>query len=190
MNKKRGQLETSGFRKSNPERAQELHHNKQAVLDMSFGMIFSLIIIATTLAIAGYMIVKFMNAGSNVLCGQFKEGLQRSIDDAWRSDGASIDTRREPLPSLPSDVKEICFGNATQSLLALKDKANYEDFKEYALPGRNLYITPRTACKGEFSYTLTHATSQGFFCVPVKKGKASLLIVKENTSALVSLSPL
>ncbi len=157
---------------------------------MSFGIIFSLIIIATTLAVAGYMIVKFISAGNNVLCVQFKEGLQRSIDDAWRSDGASIDTRKEPLPSLPGDVKELCFGNSTQPLLALKDRVNYEDMKEYAPPSRSLYFAPRTGCKGEFSYTITHATSQGFFCVSVKNGKAAMLIAKENTDALVHLSPL
>ncbi len=163
---------------------------KRGQIELSFGMIFSLIIIATTLAVAGYMIVKFMNSKDSVLCANFKEGLQNSIDDAWRSDGASKDTRKEPLSSLPSAVKEICFGNSTQNLLNIKDKVNYEEMKEYTFSGKNLYITPRTACKGEFSYTLKHVTSKGFFCAQVKNGKASILIEKENTDALVRLSPL
>ncbi len=163
---------------------------KGGQFQISFGMIFSLIIIAATLAVAGYMIVKFMNTGDSVLCAKFKESLQKSIDDAWRSDGASIDTRKELLPSLPGDVKEVCFGNSTQLPLASKDRGTYEYLQEYFLPGKNLYLTPSTSCKGDFSYTLKHATSQGFFCAPVIKGRASILILKENTDALVHLSPL
>lgn len=163
---------------------------KRGQLQLSFGMIFSMIIIAVTLSIAGYMIFQFMKSGDTILCAKFKEKLQDSIDDAWRSDGASIDTRKEPLPSLPGGVDEVCFGNSTQPLLSAKDRANFDDLKEFTYPSRNLYISPHTSCKGEFSFTLKHITSRGFFCVPVTNNKIAVLISKDSTEPLVRLSPL
>ena len=50
---------------------------KRGQIQLSFSVIFSIIIIIATLAVAGYVIVKVLNVGNNVECKILYQDLQK-----------------------------------------------------------------------------------------------------------------
>ena len=92
--------------------------DKKGQVQLSFGMIFSIIIIVATLAVAGYITVKFLNTGTSVSCKLFYSDLQKKIDKAWYEDF----THDVFSANAPRGVKEVCFGNSTQVLLKSEDE--------------------------------------------------------------------
>ena len=159
---------------------------KRGQLQISFGMIFSIIIIIATLAVAGFILSRFMNLSTDVSCKLFYRDLQNDITKAWQEDTIS----KTFTYTVPSSVEEVCFGNATESVLQVKDKERFDEFSFYARPRSNLYFYPRLdGCKdGEFTYILEHMRPEGFFCTPVKNGKISVKLMKTLSDKLVRLS--
>ena len=72
-----------------------LKRGRKAQIQLSFGMIFSIIIIVVTILVAGYVIIKFMSSQDNAKCKLFYQKLQDTIDDSWKGDGSSIDVPAE-----------------------------------------------------------------------------------------------
>jgi len=162
--------------------------NKKAQLQISFGVMFSIIIIIATLAIAGYVIVKFLSTSEDVECKIFYSDLQKKIDEAWGSDGSAAYPFSKKTPG---KTEKICFGFINQSLLDSKDKAVFDALNEYSNPNskNNLFFYPINSCgESAFAFSLKHIKSDGFFCVPVSGGEANVKIAKGTFDALVKLS--
>ncbi len=159
---------------------------KRGQIQLSFGMIFSIIIIVASIAVAGYIIVKFLDIGANVSCKLFYSDLQKKIDKAWNEDlSSSIYDGK-----VPAGISKVCFGNYTQKTLEQKDQEIRDEIEFFAKKGNNLFFYPiKNNCKeSEFEYQLKHIDTNGFFCVNVIEGKASLKINKEINDALVEIS--
>ena len=156
---------------------------KKGQIQISFGMIFSIIIIIATVAVAFYVISYFLdmnNCNKIVTCWT---SLNAEVDKMWNSDGGQKLVTLE----LPSGIEKVCFGNFTQ-MPTPEDKAVFLEMEIYGRSGRNAYLyPPGKACDNAF-YSLTHARTDKFFCVPVKSGKASVRISKTSSEALVKLS--
>lgn len=75
-------------------------------MKLSFGMIFSIIMIIVFLVFAFYGIGKFLNFQKAIKFTQFEENLQSDIDTLWKS---SSGDGKEVSYYLPSDVRSICF---------------------------------------------------------------------------------
>ena len=60
--------------------------DKKGQIDISFGMIFSIIIIIATVAIGFYVITYFLNLSSCTKVGLFWNSLNEEVDKAWNSD--------------------------------------------------------------------------------------------------------
>lgn len=162
---------------------------KRGQIQLSFGMIFSIIIIVATLLVGGYVVYKFIILKDDASCKIFYQKLQERINDAWRGDGTSIDTKKEPLPNLPAKIKSVCFGNSTQIALSNEDKINLEEARDYGDRKDNLFLIPKNGCgEGDFAYRTEHSINDGFFCSDVVKGKISVFIKKERTESLVRIS--
>lgn len=162
---------------------------KRGQFEISFGMIFSIIIIAATLAVAGYIIVKFVNTGSNVSCKLFYDDFQKRVDKAWAGDGSTQDIFKA---NAPRGIEKICVGNAS-STAAVTYRDLYEEVTFYAArPSSNFFFYPlkSESCGGSgFSYTIQHVSTPSFFCVTPVDGSFSLKISKRSTDALVSVQP-
>ena len=94
--------------------------SKRVQMHLSFGMIFSIILIVVFLAVAFYAVQKFLGFQKEISYRQFKENLQSDIDNMWKStQGSQIYTYK-----LPSSVKSICFVNDNfyQMKINLKDR--------------------------------------------------------------------
>jgi hypothetical protein len=157
---------------------------KKGQIQLSFGMIFSIIIIIATVAVAFYVITYFLDLSACTKNGAFWDSLNKEINKAWNSD-----ITREPYTgALPSGITKVCFGNFTQMPYEL-DKAVFTELERYERSGRNAYLyPPGKACEGLEFYNLQHATTERFFCVPVKSGKMTVQITKTSFDALVKLS--
>ncbi len=157
---------------------------KRAQLQLSFGVIFSIIIIVATLAVAGYIIVKFLNTDSNVQCKLFVQDLQTKINSAWASDGASSYVFTEDVPS---GVQQVCLGYLNASASSQADQSVQTGLHNYAPLRNNFFFYPRSSCGGSFYNVLQHTDINGFFCFPTQNGKASITVSKGSFDALVKL---
>ena len=157
--------------------------DKRGQIQLSFGMIFSIIIIIATAAVGFYVITYFLNLSSCTKVGLFWNSLNEEVDKAWNSDIAQTVFKKE----VPSGITHVCFGNFSQMALET-DRKLLSELKVYESPGRNAYLYPTgKACDIAF-YSLKHAKTDSFFCIPSKGGIFSIKITKTSLDALVKLS--
>lgn len=156
---------------------------KKGQIQISFGMIFSIIIIIATVAVGFYVITYFLNLSSCSKIGIFWDSLDRDIEDAWVSDMSQTVFRGE----LPSKIDKICFGNFSM-MPAQEDREEFEFLQRYESRGRNAFLyPPGKACDLAF-YELKHIETDEFFCVPVESGSAEIKLSKTTLDPLVKLS--
>jgi len=145
----------------------------QTIFGLSFGMIFSILIIISIIAVAFYAINNFLEINECAEAGLLFESLQDEIDRAWTS-GQYSQTHYEKFPR---GITEVCFGDISEGAVPLftsRDFEFYEAFNDMDPDtGTNVFLYPvEEACGGElFANTLEHAQildSTGnpiFFCV-------------------------
>ena len=76
-------------------------------MQLSFGMIFSIILIIIFVAFAFYAIMKFLGIKDAALIGKFQDKLQNDIDKIWKGQQGS----QEVEYILPNKIKAVCFVN-------------------------------------------------------------------------------
>ena len=129
---------------------------KKAQIQISFSMIFSIILIVVFIAVAVYGIVKFLGIQECAETGLFKQDLQTSIDKAWSSDSSyEIFPKNNPI-TLPKKIDYICFID-----LGKESKGSHSDyylsFKSEGLTNHNMFFSPITeACSGQGSFEIKH----------------------------------
>ncbi len=129
---------------------------KRGQLQISFSMIFSIILIVVFIAVAVYGIVKFLGIQECAETGLFKQDLQTSIDKAWSSDSSyEIFPKNNPI-TLPKKIDYICFID-----LGKESKGSHSDyyssFKSEGLTNHNMFFSPITeACSGQGSFEIKH----------------------------------
>jgi len=79
--------------------------DKRGQVKMSFGMIFSIILIIAFIAFAIFGIHKFLSLQSGITTNQFVSNLQSDVTTVWKSTQAS----RPETYSIPSSIKQVCF---------------------------------------------------------------------------------
>lgn len=153
---------------------------------MSFGMIFSIIIIIATLVLAGYFIKQFIYTSRCVDVQLFSQELQAKVDEVWRSSQA-----REPYTgNMPKNIESVCIGNLLSN--EARKSAEYDLLKRYSRLGNNFFIyPPQKACDGSAATKkINHVNMSEFFCVKLKEGKASLNLIKDSSfESFVRIEP-
>tara|TARA_Y100000034_G_C6899961_1_gene415836 strand:- start:1950 stop:2444 length:495 start_codon:yes stop_codon:yes gene_type:complete len=157
----------------------------QGVFGMSFGMIFSIIVIIAIIGVAFYVITFFLDLGNCSEIGFFYDDLQEEVDRAWQG-GASQDVFSK---ALPSGISHVCFGDLNTAGLLGKDEEIRDELFYSVRDDMNVYMYPsRKACDGDLAYyDLEHVSLEGFFCVEPLNGKVEVKISKEVTDALVKV---
>lgn len=87
-------------------------------MKLSFGMIFSIILIVFFIAFAFYGIAKFLEIQDAVQIGKFADGLQADVDKMWRGSQGS----QEVEYSLPGKVDAVCFEDEEYNLVLESDE--------------------------------------------------------------------
>jgi hypothetical protein len=112
--------------------------NKKGDINLSFGVIFSIILIAVFVFVAIYAINFFLNYSRCVQVGNFYEGFQREVSNAFLSQ--SVENKVFKV-SLPSSVEMICFANLSERQRgSFRDE--YEMLEDYYLEDANLFLIP------------------------------------------------
>lgn len=159
---------------------------KRAQIQLSFGVIFSIIIIVVTLAVAGYIIAQFVGLSASVSCKLYHADLQERIDKAWNAQGNTRDVFED---STPAKTEIVCFGSVNQTLTESKYIEEQADIADRARSGSNMFFYPTSACESDgFSFKLNHIKTDGFFCIDVVKGKSIVKIDKGSFETLVKIS--
>ena len=161
--------------------------NKKAQIQMSFTMIFSIIIIIATLAVAFYVIKTFVWTSECAKIQSFYEEMREDVDKVWRSAASQERINAE----ISGSVEWICVGDA--SLLdRTKYAEQYEALRRYSRNGDNLFVYPiPEGCDPEVvSYKMQNVNIESPFCIESKNNKVSMLLTKESTTdKMVTIKP-
>lgn len=93
--------------------------SKRGQIHISFGMIFSIIMIVVFIGFAFFAIQQFLGIQREVQEAKFYDGLQKDINEVWNSPKST----QEKSYTAPSSIGEICFiDSATGENLITYDK--------------------------------------------------------------------
>jgi hypothetical protein len=143
--------------------------NQRGAMELSFGMIFAIILIAAFIAFAFFGIKSFMAVQEQVKYRQFTEDLQSDVDKIWKSAQAS----KQVSYLVPSKVKEVCFENKETKNLIFNPRN--PDFANQTI--KNLDV--ELMFPEEFSTPV---------CIKTKEGSVSLRLSKDYNRNFVNIS--
>lgn len=158
-------------------------------MELSFGMIVSILMIIIFLVFAFYVIQKFLGMKNSVEVGKFTEDLQLDVNKMWTSSQGS----QEIEYTLPTGIKEVCFVD----YLSQNRGANgeiYEKLKQVYNGDENLFFYPVGSAAGLDAKKIEHINLEEItkfknpFCVENKDGKLKLTLKKNFDDALVRIN--
>ena len=138
---------------------------KRGQMKISFGMIFSIILIIIFVSFAFFAVKKFMGIQDAMKIGQFGDRLQSDIDKLWRGSQGS----QEVEYFLPSKIESVCFVDDEYENLVFHSESFIE--------GKKID-----------NIDIEKITEEGDFCIDVIKGKIKMTIKKDYGEALVIIS--
>ena len=164
-------------------------NSKSGQLKLSFGMIFSIILIIIFIAFAFYAIQKFLGVQNSVEVGKFGNDFQNDVDSIWK--GTQGSKQEEYL--IPDKIEYVCLADLTKSRLG-SFSSFYSEFEKAYYGTENLFFYPVGAAEGLDSKKIQHidigktTVSENPFCVKTVNGKVSLVIKKDFGEALVTIT--
>jgi len=141
---------------------------KKGQMKLSFGMIFSIILIIVFLAFAIYAITKFLGFQDTLKIEGFMNDLQGDIDRIWKGSQASIQVEY----SLPKKIDAVCFTDEEHE---------------------NLFFQSETIIRGKKieHIDILETTKNGGedpFCIENENGKVKMIIKKDFGESLVTIT--
>lgn len=138
---------------------------KKGQIHLSFGMIFSIIMIIVFIAFAFYAIQKFIGLQKDIQTSQFYDTLQKDINTVWNS---AQSTQQESY-TVPDSIGKICFIQPQQG----------DDMIIYDKSGKP------TGSQNIENIDLTEITASNQSCFNNVNGKISLVLKKTFSDTLV-----
>jgi len=137
---------------------------KRGQMKLSFGMIFSIILILIFIAFGIYVVIKFLNMQETIQLETFQNDLQEDVNKMWQSQQGS----REVDYTLPKKINAICFvDNDYYNLLFETDEH---------LDGITIN-----------NIDIESITSDGSLCIANVEGKVSMTLVKDYGETRVKI---
>lgn len=150
-------------------------------MHLSFGVIFSIILIIAIIAVAFYVITNFLSLSQCSQIGLFYEDLESHINKAWLST-IHQDTFNG---NLPSDIESVCFGNPKQAPANYKDE--YNELLKYTRDNNVFLYPPKKACPNLEAKKIEHFRTEEFFCIPLKNNEIQIKTRKDRFDQLVTV---
>ena len=149
-------------------------------MKLSFGMIFSIILIIVFLIFAFYAIKKVLSFQKSMTLGKFADSLRNDIDEAWLGPQIS----EEFSYNMPGGILAVCFVDFSQNPRGPK-KDIYDKLNQAYYGSENLIFYPVGSAEGHDSLLVEHINmnktleKENPFCIDVEKGKISMTFKKE-----------
>ncbi len=162
---------------------------KRGQLKLSFGMIFSIILIIVFLAFAFFAVQKFIGIGNAAQIVKFKSDLQLDTDNLWRGSQGS----EEHEYFLPSKIKYVCFANYTEEAVG-ENQGFYNELQLGFYGFENLFFYPPSSADEMSSSEIEHidiekiTESENPFCIKTISGKLRLTLEKNYGDVLVTIT--
>jgi len=152
---------------------------------LSFGMIFSIILIIVFLAFTFYAIQKFLYLGDTISVGKFSDDLQKDVGKLWkRSQGSQ---EREYF--LPKKIEKVCFIDFSKSKKGVYENF-YEEFEKIS-DDKNLFFYPIGSAElNSVKINHIHFGESNPDCFENKDGKVKIFLQKNfgDTNVLIASS--
>ena len=161
---------------------------KKGQLKLSFGMIFSIILIIAFLAFGFYAIKFILNLNDITKVAQFIDDLQTSVDKMWKgSEGSQVKTF-----SLPKKIQYVCFVDYYSGKRGAKF-VFYDPLKQVFYEKENMFFYPVGSGEGNDAVYIKHVdieaitSAENPFCIINKNGQVKLTIKKNYGDNLVKI---
>ncbi len=160
---------------------------KKGQMQISFGMIFSIILIMVFISAVIYVIIYFLNFSERVKIEQFEEGLQESVDNIWKS----VQGSKSVKLSLPKEIEKVCFIDSSSNEVG-KDRELYNDFV-FFITNENLIYYPEGSSQGKDGTEIKHLNisritqERNPYCIEGKKGDFSFIVKMDYSENLVRI---
>jgi hypothetical protein len=139
--------------------------NRSGQLNISFGMIFSIILIIIFLAFGFYAIKKFLDLQSSVQIEKFLSDFQSDVDKMWKS----VQGSQVVKYTLPTKITSVCFQE--------------DEFENLKFVSKNV-IPGKTINNIDIEKSIGNNQS---LCIPNVKGKVIFTITKDYGEILVTI---
>lgn len=147
---------------------------KKAQMQISFGMIFSIILIIVFITFAVYGISKFLCLSKVAQVEKFKSDFQADIDKMYISTQGSQDVDY----SLPNKIKQVCFVNDnSQNMRFVSSNFNCEISTGGLLKNVDIANTVKSS-----------SANPKELCISTSNGKISMTIKKAYNENLVTIT--
>ncbi len=145
--------------------------NKQAQTQLSFGMIFSIILIIAFISFAVYGIAKFLDTVNFAKVEKFKNDFQADIERIWKGSGTS----QEVDYLIPKKIKQVCFAD--------------DDYKNMYFAPLDLEYEGILLEHVNFEETLKHSRgTPKKLCIATSDGQIYMTIKNSYGESLVTIS--
>ena len=165
--------------------------NKKAQINLSFGMIFSIILIIVFIAFAFYAIGKFLNIQKAAKTSQFIEALKTDVDRMWKSSQGS----QQVNYSLPGSVDYLCFADLSPGNGKRGTNQNfYDDLKFVYSEKNNMFFYPVGSAGGVDATKIGNinlveiTAGENPYCIANVNGKIKLTIKKNINEPTVKIT--
>ncbi|MBL7058864.1 hypothetical protein ISS08_00210 [Candidatus Pacearchaeota archaeon] len=162
---------------------------KRGQMKISFGMIFSIILIIIFLSFSFAAIKKFVSISNSAKLAQFKDDFQEDMDRLWRGSRGNQSLEY----NIPSKITHVCFADYTKGPGG-DGELYYDEMERYFFEYENMFIFPPESAEGLEATTINHLNLDETtritnpLCIENKKGTITLKITKDYGESLVTIS--
>ena len=162
--------------------------NKRGQTELSFGMIFSIILIIVFLGFAFYAIKTFLAFQDSAKAGKFYNDLQSDMDRIWKSSQSS--EQQEYVVQSGADF--VCFIDFSSDAKG-ENSILYSELERTDYGSENLAFYP-VKFTGFESKEMNHinieetTAEENPLCIKTSNGKVTLTLKKDFGEALVTIS--
>ncbi len=166
----------------------ESKRDKKGAMEMSFGMIFSIILIIFFLTFAFFGIKTFLGVQETAKTTKFLSDFNADVEQVWKS----AQTSQEKEYFLPSKREKVCFADFSAPKQGA-DIGIYDELKRAYYGKENMIFYP-VNFDGVESTQIKYidigkiTISQNPFCISNVDGKVKLRLTKDFSDALVTIT--
>ena len=158
---------------------------RRAQFQISFGMMFSIILIAVFIVVAIIAINAFLKISCTAANGQFIDELKKEVERIWAQSGQDVlfESSLGNGIGFSCKIEEVCFLIANKPQKGQTDK-EYDDFQSFGVNSEdNLYFYPQKKAdlkSVKINYVNMEAFNENPYCIKVENGKVKMRLSKDQ----------